>query len=99
MQSLHQLAGPGDTNRYTPLSTNSLSRAKDVSHCREIRSSDRRASSSRRRSSRQRLSLPRRVERTSPAPASTRRCFVTPWRVIPEPAVSREMDRGSPPAS
>src|SRR3954447_8344292 len=42
------------------------------------------------------LCRPLRVPRTSPAPARTRRCLATAWRVMPEPAVSVPIDAGPP---
>ena len=40
------------------------------------------------------LSRPRLRLRASPAASSTRKCFVTAWRVTPEPAVRLAMDIG-----
>src|SRR5262245_63417678 len=37
------------------------------------------------------------MERTTPAPSSTRRCLVTAWRVSRVPAVSWVIDCGAPP--
>src|SRR5512134_44143 len=41
-------------------------------------------------------SRPRRVPCTSPACASTWRCFVTAWRVTPAPALNAEIEAGPP---
>src|SRR5579884_4528968 len=78
------------------LSTNDFRRASAWSHWAETESRYLRRSWIGRGSSSKRRSRPARTWRTSPAPSSTRRCFVIAWRVRREPEVSSEIEQPCP---
>lgn len=83
-------------SRILHFSTNALSRARASSHCRETCSRYSCISTIGRGWNSYKVSRPERAHRTSPAPASTRRCLVTAWRVRRDPSVSCAMERGCP---
>ena len=76
------------------VSTKRLRRSSASSHWRAIASRWLRAAPSGRRSSCQTVSRPERSLCASPAASSTRKCFVTAWRLMVLPAVKLDSDSG-----